>query len=266
MKKTLLFSICFAALYANAQNITLETGRLYKITTNVVTNAESPMGGESKNEITTTSIVKITSAEDNLYKATSTLTRMVMDGEMMGQSMKFDSDKKDDMDGQMGQILGASINKPSALTINKTNGKVTKIAAEDKTEANMGGMMGGNETNSEEAAIFVIPDGKKVGDTWAIATEDGGIKTIKNYVLLSLNENIATISITSTNKGTTTKEANGMSMEMTIDGKAIGTMILDTNTGLVKKLTTDDETTGSIEMMGQSIPLNKKSKITVTFE
>ena len=214
--------------------------------------------------MTTTNTIKIIAVEDKMYKATNTTTRMTMNGETMGQPLKFDSEVKEDMDGQMGQMLGSSINKPMEVSIDKADGKVTELAVE-KAEGTMGDMMGA-ESNSTESAFFVIPAGKKVGDKWTLTTEGGGIKIIKNYELQSVKDNFTTVAISSTNKGTTTKEANGMSMEMTMDGKANGTFIVDTKTGLVKQLSMDHETTGSMEMMGQSIPLNNKSKITVTFE
>jgi hypothetical protein len=264
MKKFTLLSFCFATLFVNAQSIKLENGKTIKITTNVVAVSESPMGGESTNTITTTNTIKITGIEDKIYKATNTVTRIIMDGEMMGQSMKFDSDKKEDMDGQIGQMLGAAVNKPSEISINKADGKVTENAAEEKKESMMGSM--GGESNSGGSAFFVVPAGKKAGDKWTVTSDDGGIKSIKNYELQSLKENIATINVSSINKGTTTKEANGMSMEMTIDTKATGTMMVDTNTGLLKQINMDDVTIGSMEVMGQSIPLNKKSKTTVSFE
>lgn len=265
MKKITLLSFCFVTLFANAQSVKLENGKTIKITTNVVSTAESPMGGgESTNTVTITNTIKVTAVGEKDYKATSTVTRMVMDGEMMGQSMKFDSDKKEDMDGQMGQILGASVNKPSNISIDKADGKVTETSNEDKKEGMLGGM--GGESNAGESAFFVIASGKKVGDKWTVTSDINGIKSIKNYELQSLKENVATVIILSTNKGTTTKEANGMSMEMTIDTKLTGTMMVDINTGLVKQINMDDETTGSMEMMGQSMPLNKKSKTTVSFE
>jgi hypothetical protein len=264
MKKITLLSFCFTTLFVNAQSIKLENGKTIKITTNVVAVSESPMGGESTNTITTSNTIKITGVEDKIYKATNTVTRMIMDGEMMGQSMKFDSDKKEDMDGQIGQMLGASVNKPSEIIIDRDNGKVTENAAEEKKEGMMGGM--GGESNIGGSAFFVVPAGKKAGDKWTVTLDDGGIKSIKNYELQSLKENIATINVSSSNKGTTTKEANGMSMEMTIDTKATGTMMVDTNTGLLKQINMDDVTIGSMEVMGQSIPLNKKSKTTVSFE
>jgi hypothetical protein len=264
MKKIILFSFCFITLFANAQTVKLENGKTIKMTMNVVSTAESPMGGESTNTITTTNSIKITTVEDKAYKATNTTTRMVMDGELMGQSMKFDSDKKEDMDGQIGQMLGASVNKPSEIMIGKADGKVTEAKAEEKKEGMMGSMVG--ESNSADAAFFVIPAGKKIGDKWTITSDDGGIKSVKNYQLQSLKDNIVTLIVSSTSKGSTTKEANGMSMEMTIDTKSKGTMTVDTNTGLLKEVNMEDETTGSMEVMGQSIPLNKKSKTTITVE
>ncbi len=266
MKKITLLSLCFAVGFANAQSIKLENNKLIKITTATKTNSETPGGGESKTDVSTTTTLKITAVEDKMYKATSTVIKMVMDGEMMGQSMKFDSDKKEDMDSQIGQMLGGSVNKASEITIGKTDGKVTEIVGgEEKQESGMGGMMGG-ESNAAKSVFFVIPDGKKAGDKWTVSTNEDGMKTITNYELQALKNDVATVLVSSTTIGTATKEANGMSMEMTVDTKSKGTMMLDTKNGLIKKLTTDVETTGSMDVMGQSIPLNNKSNTVMTVE
>ncbi|MEQ1553506.1 MAG: DUF6263 family protein [Ferruginibacter sp.] len=265
MKKIVLLSLCFATFFAQAQTIKLENEKVIKLSTKIILESESPMGGTNKSEINTVNTLKITAVEEKLYKANSTLSKMQMNGEMMGQTIKFDSDNKADMDGQMGQMLGSKINTVEQISINKTDGKVEKTDAKDD-ENNAGAMLTGGDGNVASSAFFVIPADKKIGDKWTVTTTESDIKSIKNYELQSMKDNMATVLLSATSKGTTTKEANGMSMEMTIDSKSNGTIVVNNSTGIVKEIIINDETTGSMEVMGQTMPLNKKSRTTVTVE
>jgi Family of unknown function (DUF6263) len=262
MKKITLLALCLTHVFANAQTLSLENGKEIKISTALIINGETPGGGETKNETNTTTIIKVTSQDDKTYKANSTITRLVTNGEAMGQEMKFDSDKKDDMDSEMGQMMGANINKPSEISIDKADGKITELT---KKENESGGMMG-TGAKGADAAFFIIPAGKKIGDKWTTNSETDGLKSIKNYEWQSTKDGIATILCNSTTKGTTTKETRGMQMEMTVDTKTTGTILSDVKTGLVKKSIQNAETTGNMEVMGQSIPLNSKMSSTITVE
>ena len=66
-------------------------------------------------------------------------------------------------------------------------------------------------------------------------------------------------------EGTTKKKqevAAGMQVDVNIKNKTTGTITLDKKSGLLKQRTVDSEGTGTMEVMGQSIPM--KSKITGT--
>ncbi len=260
MKKIVLLSFSFACLFASAQNIKIESGKTFKITSIVNITGEQ-MGQEMKSDATTITTLKIDAIEDKLYKATATTLKMTMQGSMMGQDISFDSDKKEDMDSQIGQMLGGALNKPIATTIDKTTGEQKEVG--EVGEANMQSAMGGGKASDY---FFVLPKEKKIGDKWTTSTDQGGMKTITNYELQILNSNTATISFNGTIKGSSTNEANGMSMEMTVDTKSNGSFVVDINTGIVKQNTNTVETTGTMEVMGQSIPINNKTITTMVIE
>jgi Family of unknown function (DUF6263) len=263
MKKIALLSLCFATLLANAQNVQLEKDKVFKVT--VVTNktSESPMGGEeSKQEMTLVNTFKITAIEDKVYKATNTFTKMKMTGEMMGQTINFDSDKKEDLDSQIGQMLGSAINKSTEVTIDKKDGKVTEASVESLEKS----MQALGETNANDNIFLVVDPSKKVGDKWTVTTDVDGIKTTKNYEFKSRNNDIVTLSFSATSKGTNSREMNGTSIESTIDNKDSGTILVNVKTSMIKEVNINSETSGSMEAMGQSIPLNGKSVTKVTIE
>jgi hypothetical protein len=255
MKKIVLSICSLGVAFSYAQNIKVNTDRVLKSTTTLEMSGEQ-MGNEYKSDITTTSTLKITGADDKNYKATSTVTKMTMKSNAMGQDINFDSDKKEDMDGQMGQMMGKSVNQPTEVLISKETGDQKNV--EEKADEGMGFMGGGSDKAG--GVFYHLDPSKKVGDKWTITTDDAGIKTTKNYTLKSKNGNIAIVEVDFTAKGNTTKETMGQSMDMTIDTKGKSTMEVDTTTGIVKKNEADIDNNMVIEAMGQSIPMNNKMK------
>lgn len=262
MKKIVLLSFTFVSLFANAQKVNVEIGKTFKVTTSLESTTEM-MGSEGTTKTSLNSTTKITALEKDLYKGTNTLTKMTVSGNMMGQDIKFDSDKKEDMNGQLGQMMGGSVNKSIDFTLDKNTGAYTLIKGEK--EEGMGSMMGGGD-NSNSTVFYISVIGKKVGDKWIENSDADGIKTVKNYEVLTINGNVITLSLNSTKKGTSTTEMNGQSSEVTIDEKGKGTLTIDALTGILKQSAMDVENSTSMEMGGQSMVIGNKSKITVVVE
>jgi hypothetical protein len=275
MKKIGLLGICFATMYANAQNVKLEAGRKITITTtatNISAKPEQMGGGEVKTENVTTTILNVTSLADKKYIASSSVVRVTNKGENMMGEIDFDSDRKDDRTTDMGKSLSSEVDKKIDIEISNEDGKITKVVGtktEEEKEQGGGGikLMSGDKNTADiitGSAFFVIPTDKKVGDKWTVNTKEGEMKIVKNYELKDVTSGIATIITTNTKNGTMTKEARGMTMEMTIDSKGNGTILVDIKTGIVKKITSTTEMEGTVEVMGSSNPIsNKSSSVTI---
>jgi hypothetical protein len=261
MKKIVLSLCSIGIAFSYAQNIKINTDRVLKMTTTMTMSGEQ-MGNEYSSDIITTSTLKITGADDKNYKATSTVTRMTMKSNAMGQDINFDSDKKEDMDGQIGQMVGKNVNQPTEVLISKETGDQKKV--EEKEDGGMG-MMGADGDKGGSAFFYVDPS-KKVGDKWTTTTDADGIKTTKNYILKSITGNVAIIDLDFSSKGNTTKEAMGQSMDMTIDTKGKSSIEVDINTGIVKKQIADVDNNMVMEVMGQSMPMVTKIKSTTIIE
>ncbi len=261
MKKIVLLSFTFASLIAGAQGLKLETGKTFKITATSDGTMEM-MGNESPNKTTSISTLKITGLEKDLYAATSTVTKKTMSGSMMGQEVTFDSDKKEDMDGQMGKFMGGDVNKEDKITIDKNTGAYKTVT--EKEDGGMGAMMGGGSSSNPIFYPTVI--GKKTGDKWTESTDNDGIKTTTNYEVKSVNGNVITVNTSSTTKGSTTKEMQGQSAEITIDAKSTSTLTIDALTGILKQSVSDMEMTTNMDGGGQSFAIANKAKTTVIVE
>ncbi|MCY7293682.1 MAG: DUF6263 family protein [Ferruginibacter sp.] len=273
MKKILLLSLCFATVYVNAQNIKLNNGRKITATTTTAMDMDMGMAGQMKMASTSVNIINVSVTEDKQYKATNTPTKLTMSQEGMGQSISFDSDKKEDRESEMGKTISKQLDAAAEITIEKSTGKVTEInkktSLKDEGDKNpLADIMG--DTKSAEAtaasAFFVIPTGKKAGDKWTDSTTEAGMKGIKNYELKSINDGIATIAVKSSAKGTISKEVQGMQLDINMTSTGDGAMIVDTKTGLVKKNDVTSDVNGTLDVMGQSMPITMKMVASSVFE
>ena len=273
MKIILLLSLCFATIYTNAQNIKLDNGRKITATTTTTMDMDMGVAGQMKIASKATNVLNITGADDKNYNATNTVTKLTMSQEGMGQSVEFDSDKKEDRESDIGKAAGKELDKPAQITIDKGTGKIIEInkkkSPEDQEDKNpMADIMGDTQGAEVTAAnaFFVIPIGKKVGDKWTDSTTEAGMKGIKTYELKSINNGIADIAVKVSTKGTLTKEAQGMQFDINMTSTGDGAMLVDTKTGLVKKNDVTNDVTGTLDVMGQSMPITMKMVASSVFE
>ena len=271
MKRILLFTLAFSAGTTFAQSLKLETGK--KITSNTINSVNMDMGmaGQMKIDGSTISMIEVTGSDTKNYSAKTSIVKMKMSQEGMGQNVNFDSDKKEDRESDMGKELGKMLDVAASVTIDKNTGKVSEQNKKEVITDNsnpMASLMG--NSNSAEAAtaaaFFYIPNGKKIGDKWSDSLSEAGMKGLKTFELKSIVDNIATIAITTKSKGTISKEAQGMQFDITMDGTGNGEIIVDTKTFLVRKNTLSNDVNGTLDMMGQSMPLTIKSVATTVFE
>lgn len=271
MKRILLFSLVLSTSGLFAQELKLEAGKKITSTTTNVLNMDMGMAGQMNIEGNSTSLIEITGSDAKNYNAKTSVIKMKMSQEGMGQNVTFDSDKKEDRESEAGKEMSKLLDVPAVVTIDKSTGKVIEpnkkeIVADDSNP--MASLMG--NSNSAEAAtaaaFFYIPNGKKIGDKWSDSLSEAGMKGLKNFELKSIVDNIATIAITTKSKGTISKEAQGMQFEMTMEGAGSGEILVDTKTFLVKKNTLSNDVNGTLDMMGQSIPLTIKSSATTVFQ
>ncbi|MEJ7586537.1 MAG: DUF6263 family protein [Ferruginibacter sp.] len=216
--------------------------------------------------------VEVKDKKKDSYLVTSTLTRLTTNGSMMGQEMKFDSDKKEDLESQAGQALKDQLNVSKEVEFNESAVLINGIKKD--TAAGTGGEMmdimndvigGGNdESNGANAAFEVIPAGRKVGDTWSDSSINEEIKTYRNYTLKEINGNDATVVLTGKQVTKKKVEKQGMEISVNIEGTLEGEGIIDLATGLVKQKTLVVNGAGNTEMMGQSMPVTTKITTTTT--
>jgi hypothetical protein len=220
-----------------------------------------------KSDYNTTIKLNVIDENAETYTLSSSIAQMKMNMDGMGQNMSFDSEKPEDKDSQMGQAMGDKLKKVDTYILDKKTGKTTIVKKEGGEEE--GGMGGGmfsisDEEGAPNAAFFLLPSGKKIGDSWSESTTSKGITTSKTYTLKSINQEVATIDIVGTITGTKEQEANGMTMSMTMNNKITEQMLVNVNVGLVTKTTNTTDGTNSMDMGGNQMEMTIKSNTVTT--
>jgi hypothetical protein len=145
----------------------------------------------------------------------------------------------------------------------RTSGRIT-IEGGEEGEATGGMFSMGDENGAADAAFFILPTGKKIGDSWSDSTSNKGITTKKTYTLKSIAQDVATIDVMGKITGTKEQEANGMTMSITMNNKFTEQILVNTNVGLVTKANNTTDGTNSMDMMGQQMEMTVKSSTVTT--
>ena len=277
----LLTAFCLITIHTVAQNsvgkIILTKGQKFEINNNTKSVISQEMMGQAM-EITVDANmvhqVEVMDKMSNSYLIASKLTKLTTNGAAMGQEMKFDSDKKEDMESETGKLMKDQLNVTKEIEISEM-AKVIKSATKSSPSASGGQLMdminsmtGGyiDESNGAGSAFEIIPAGKKIGDFWSDSTIMGEIKTYNSYTLKSVTNNIATLELKGKQLINKKMEQQGMEINIKMEANISGEGIVDMNTGLLQQKTTLIDGNGSAEVMGQSIPMSSKTTTITTIK
>jgi hypothetical protein len=279
MKKLLLLSATAFMLmnsYAQSGKLVLEKGQKLTIENNVkaITNMEM-MGQsmESTNESKTIQQAEVNELTASGYAISATVTKLVTSGSAMGQTFSFDSDKKEDLESETGQVLKSQLNVKKEMEFSNSGALTLVKKAETTTTEDSNPMaammksmsgMAPDESNGVSDAIMVIPAQIKQGDTWQDSVISDGMKITRTYTLKELSGGNAKVTLTGMQKVDKKMEMQGMEIGIAIESKMTGELIVDANTGIVKQRTINMEGAGNADAMGQAIPLTTKITITGT--
>ena len=279
MKKILSLAFMFSFIVAAGQTVTrkvgLAKGQQLEQQSHVKMNMTQEMAGQSmeiKMESDITNLVEVKDAAANSFEVANTVKKVLMNMTAMGQDMKFDSDKKEDMDGQMGQAFKGRIGVPREFTVNK-DGIITALKTKSDSSEAAGGMMGGMMTlgDSEEKegssfnSLANIPaKGVKVGESWNDSTTDDNGKTFTTYTLKEVNGGNGLVTLFANSDISRQMEQQGMSMQMDMKATTVGEYTFDVATGIVKARKATTKATGTIDVAGQSLPVNFETTVEST--
>jgi hypothetical protein len=261
----------------NDGNIILKGGEKFIVeskTTAVTTQNLMGQSMESNIDMSSFYNLEVKNAKENGYNLNNTFTKMLLNMNAMGQDINFDSDKKEDMNGEIGSNLKNILNKPQDVLMNRSGkiilDKKTDTSSRDDMANPIMLMMKQFVSNPAEGgygaslAFVNIPKKSAVGYNWIDSSSDNGIKKSTTYTITQIKGTEATINISGLLNTDITTEMQGMK----ITGKSTGTLkgneIVNLSTGVIKEANTTLESAGTMEVMGQEVPMTTKVISTTT--
>ena len=248
MKKLILLVVAFSGLAVSAQTVSkkvaLTKGDQLEQVSKVTMNLTQEMMGQTMEIVmnsTSQSLVEVKNASNGGFEVASTLKSVLMNMNAMGQEMNFDSNKKEDLDGEMGAPYRDMLNKPSDFVLDK-HGVVTEVKNKPavKDDGNMmGSMIGGAMNEEKEGASFstianIPAKGVKVGDSWSDSANADGARTFTTYTLKEIKGNDGVVSVKGDLSMNKEMEQQGMTMVMDMKGSSTGEYLFDVATGIIK--------------------------------
>jgi len=268
MKKTILsvFSLLFTGLlFAQTPTTKIVLNNDEKITVENTLNFEATvMGMAISNNSTTLNSLVVKNTTDQHYTITNTMTKIKTDMNAMGQNESYNSET-DNASSDIGKAMSERLNKPEEVMLDKNTGNATVVASKEKKKSGedavpMEGLMNLVGDNSADAmvsgAFELVPQGKKVGDKWSDSSSSKEGKVVRNYTLKSIDGNIATIGLDAKITANTKIDFQEMEMELKSTTVTTGEFTTDIVTGKVKKKTTNSNIEGSVQLMGQDVPIS----------
>ncbi len=228
---------------------------------------------ETTADATTIYNIEVDDVKDNNYNMTNKIAAIKMNMTTMGQNISFDSDKKEDMNGETGSSLKDYINHPNTVVMDKSG----NVILADKTDSSkkddpasptlmMIKQMGDPEQQGYGAkmAFILIPKKAKEGTSWQDSTSKDGVIKVTNYAVKNINGNTATLSISGTELRDTKIQMQGMEISTKTNGKLSGEETVDITTGVILQNNSTMDASGNISVMGQEIPTKVKATSVTT--
>ncbi|MGN6541201.1 MAG: DUF6263 family protein [Ginsengibacter sp.] len=273
MKKiTLLFTaaICFSTAMSAQTNATLQLakGQKYQVDNKMESSSSTEMQGqtmETKANIASTYSIVVNDKTGDNYNLTNTISRIVMNMSMMGNEINFDSDKKEDMSGQMGEGLKDYINHPQNVVMDQSGKIINQPGTTDSSASQIAKQLNFAASGyGAQMTFLALPKNVKPGTSWTEKTDDNGITRTTNYTIKDVSGNIATITFTGTVATDTKMEQQGMEIATKTSGKFSGEEKVNSKTGVIQSSNTVADASGTVSAMGQDFPTSSKVTSTTT--
>jgi len=287
MKKIFLAAALIISIHGLAQSFTplvkLTSGKKYKVTNSSKGSMIQEAMGQSMEipmEITSNSELQVKTAIASGYQLASTNTHMSLAISMMGQDISYNSDNKEDREGELGQTLNKLLNQTVTFDITSF-GKVVESSVVKPAEANIEatnaanpllGMLGiGSSlaTTSPAVNIFATDATIQLGQSFTDTSGSDAKEHISSsftYTLTGVKEGVANFSIIGKTSLAKEIEMQGMQASINTVTTMTGDMQVDVATGLLIKKTVNLAVKGNTEIAGMQIPQSGSTVVTVSVE
>lgn len=268
----------FIAVVSFAQpgtKLKLSSGQKIIVESTTHIEASFGMGMELNSNSNAVNSLQVKNSTDKISTVSNTLTKLKVDMNMMGQPNNYDSENKEGNNADLAKVFDERLNKTVDVDIDNNTGLAVEqkkiIKAKDTEGADPAEDLLKMFSNTSDDAMVsgafeIIPTGKSIGDKWSDTTDTKDMKIIRTYSLKSITGNEAVIQLDVVAKAVNMLNFQEMEFEIKSDTKTTQEIITDVSTGLVKKRTGSSDITGSLQMMGQDMPITGKTTSTIVYK
>lgn len=258
-------TVSFAYTVANAQpRIAVKTGDKIQLVTNTASTITQTIMGQNMeivSEVTLNINSDVKENSPNIHLS-SVIKRIQLKTEAMGQNINFDSDSKDDMNGQMGEMMKQVVGLSLDGYLSASGKLLPNKTAANSAATNIEALTGGNFDALSFEALVAVPASLKAGDNWTDETnENVDNKKKMVYNVQSVNGNEALVNFTGEESIKKPKNIQGMDATITGTNSYSGSFTVDISSGLIKEKKTTVQGKGETAVMGQNIPFTLSQTI-----
>ena len=272
----ILFSAAFisSAFAQPPGNINLSKGQKFSVDNTITAVTTQTLMGqsmESNAEVTTKYSIEVKDIKNNNYNLTNTFTKMKAKVSAMGNDMNFDSDKKEDMNGEYAASFKDIINNPKTVVIDRSG----KVLNTNKTETKTAGvqpdimkmmldqLVGDPEETGYGSDIAFISTPSKIitGYNWTDSSNKEGIYKSTTYTVKEIKGTEAVITIAGILNTDVKSQMQGMDILNKSQGNLTGEEIVDITTGVIKQKTTTLESQGTVSVASQGMEIPMSTKV-----
>lgn len=243
------------------------------------TNLVSAMGQEleMKTEVIADHQFKVTNTTDENHTLSHEINRVRFNSEGMGNTLNFDSQSENDLNGQMGAPVKDLLIKKYNLVIDASGNTLMAMnegesAGKSNAQAGMLAQFinGLNDLiqapKQGEASFFKVLPATEVGvgDAWTNTIDRNGTKIEEAYSIAEINENFITLNYLSNSNSTTVQENMGMEVTITMKNKSEGKIKVDRKSGILKEKTITTTATGTVASGYGDFPINATTNSVIT--
>ena len=217
----------------------------------------------SNADLVTHSSIQVNDVTGDRYTLTSNYSLVKFNMSAMGNDLSFDSDKKEDREGEHGAAFKDFLDQPKEVSIDK-RGKVLSPLDDSSvnTEVEIVKMMVQQLIGEPQEtgygitmAFSPVPRKTTVGFSWTDTTNHEGLFKTTTYTIKEIKGQDALISITGLLNTDVKTEMQGMEVVNRSTGKITGEQNMDIGSGLIRERKTVVESSGTITLQGQDLPM-----------
>ena len=275
MKKIILAVTVLAGLCSSAQEasnrLTFVKGQKLEVVTNTSVQAESMMGPAS-GTIAISDVHAVYTVAENAVSLTKLPKQMKIAFRSGSQEIKVDSDNPNDLSGPLGEPVREIMGLKPEFTID-AEGKIVAVKKDPKSKESspeaagmMAMMMPGMNMaavvpREGSASLFQVLPGRKVGigDTWTDSLNAEGNKSITVYRVKEITEKEIILDFSGNGHSVTSQSLMGQTIQVSVNTKGNGTVILDKATGILKQKTVTSTSETSMNFGGQEMTSTAKT-------